>query len=331
MKKYLLGLVIVISCFLLVGCGEYGEKNVLKDLEKKISNSKAYHLTGILEMINNENSYIYDVEVSYRKDDNFRVSLINQTNNHEQIILKNENGVYVLTPSLNKSFKFQSEWPYNNSQAYLLQTILKDIKNDKKRTFKKSDDEYVFFTTVNYPNNKNLVKQKVILDKKVNLKEVQVLDENDNMQMKMTFEKIDLKATYDDNYFSLKENMESAIALEETVSKIDDIIYPLYIPENTTLASQNKITKADGERVILTFSGDKSFTFVQETISVSDDLVTIPMYGEPTVVGDTIGALSETSITWMSNGMEYYLTSKILTEDELVNIASSISTVPVMK
>ncbi|MDD2434673.1 MAG: outer membrane lipoprotein carrier protein LolA [Bacilli bacterium] len=331
MRKNLLGLVIALSCFLVIGCGGDSEKDVLKDFEKSINNSKSYHLTGVLEMVNNENSYIYDVEVSYRKDDNFRVSLTNQTNNHEQIILKNENGVYVLTPSLNKSFKFQSEWPYNNSQAYLLQTILKDIKNDKNRTFSKTEDEYIFVSSVNYPNNKKLVKQKVVLDKKINVKEIQVLDENDNMQMKMTFDKIDLKATYDENYFSLKENMDSAIALDETVSKIDDIIYPLYIPENTKLTSQNKITKADGERVMLTFSGDKAFTFVQETLSITKDLVTIPMYGEPTVIGDTIGALSDTSINWISNGMEYYIISDILTEEELVMVAASISSIPVMK
>ena len=32
----------------------------------------------------------------------------------EQIILKNDEGVYVLSPNLNKSFKFQSKRPYNN-------------------------------------------------------------------------------------------------------------------------------------------------------------------------------------------------------------------------
>jgi hypothetical protein len=39
---------------------------------------KSLSFNGILEMINNENSYINDVEVSYSKDDNFRVSLTNQ-------------------------------------------------------------------------------------------------------------------------------------------------------------------------------------------------------------------------------------------------------------
>ena len=82
--------------------------------------------------MNNEDSHKYNIDVAYKEEDNFRVSLKNKTNNHEQIILKNSEGVFVLTPSLNKSFKFQSEWPYNNSQSYLLQTLVNDIKNDKK-------------------------------------------------------------------------------------------------------------------------------------------------------------------------------------------------------
>lgn len=74
--------------------------------------------------------------------------------------MRNKDGVYVLTPSLNKSFKFQSEWPYNNSQAYLLQTILKDLKEDTNRVFEENNDGYVFTTKVNYTSNKNMDKQK---------------------------------------------------------------------------------------------------------------------------------------------------------------------------
>ena len=65
---------------------------------------------------------------AYLKKDKFRVGLTNKTNNHEQIILKNDDGVYVITPSLNKSFKFQSDWPYNNSQIYLSCLKLANIK-----------------------------------------------------------------------------------------------------------------------------------------------------------------------------------------------------------
>jgi outer membrane lipoprotein-sorting protein len=317
----------------MIGCGKYGEKDVVKDLTKKIENAKGYHLTGVLEMINNEDSYLYDVDVSYEKDEKYRVSLKNKTNNHEQIILRNDDGVYVLTPSLNKSFKFQSEWPYNNSQSYLLQTLLKDIKNDKDRKFKENDKGYVLTTKVNYSSNKALTKQNIYLDKNLSITEVHVLNEQEQVQIKMKFDKMDMKATYDQKYFTLKENMATAVVDEDVkpVSKIDDVIYPMYIPNNTHLASQDKITKENGERIILTFSGDKPFMLVQETAIKENELLTIPMYGEPVILTGTVAAISESSITWVNNGIEYYVVSDVASEEELLNIARSVSVMPVGK
>ena len=100
------------------GCGKVSEESILKEIASKTKNS--YMLYGELSILNNDNVYNYEVEVSYKKDNYYKVSLTNISNNHNQIILKNEDGVYVLTPSLNKSFKFQSDWPYINSQIYLI-------------------------------------------------------------------------------------------------------------------------------------------------------------------------------------------------------------------
>ena len=328
MKKYLLYLAIL-SCFLLVGCGKYGEKDIVKDFNKKITNSDGYYLNGELEIINNEDSYLYDVEVAYQKDNNFKVSLINKTNNHEQIILKNSDGVYVLTPSLNKSFKFQSEWPYNNSQSYILQTILKDIENDNERIFEEIDNNYVFTTKVNYSSNSELAKQKITLDKDLNLKSVVVLNENDEMQMQMKFNSIDYKATYDENYFVLSSNVSNE--LDDTSKTLDSIIYPMYIPNNTQLSGQEKVSIDNGERVILTFSGESPFTIVQETVSPTSELVTIPMYGEPLLITDTVGVLAEDSVSWISNGVEFYVVSDKLDNNQLLEVANSINTTTVGK
>ena len=153
MKKIFFISICAFSLLLFSGCGKVQEKDVLKELTKKIENTKGYHTIGELEIINSEYVYDYDVDVAYKDGDYFRVSLKNKTNNHEQIILKNNEGVYVLTPSLNKSFKFQSDWPYNNSQTYLFQTLLKDIKNDEEKLFETTDDEYIYTTNVNYSNN----------------------------------------------------------------------------------------------------------------------------------------------------------------------------------
>ena len=46
--------------------------------------------------------------------------------------------VIVLTPSLNKSFKFQSDWPYNSSQSYILQPLLEDMENEEEQKYKKT-------------------------------------------------------------------------------------------------------------------------------------------------------------------------------------------------
>ena len=245
MKKYLVYALILFSCIGVIGCTKYGEKDIVKDLNKKIEKTNGYYLNGELQLINNEDSYLYDVEVAYAKEDNFRVSLKNKTNNHEQIILKNSDGVYVLTPSLNKSFKFQSEWPYNNSQAYLLQTIMKDIENDGEKTFEETENGYVFTTKVNYSSNNNLKKQKIILDKDLNVKEVIISNDKDEPQMKMTFNNIDYKATYDETYFTLKGNM-SNVETETTSKTLDSIIYPMYIPENTQLSGQEKVSTENG-------------------------------------------------------------------------------------
>ena len=329
MKKIFASILFVFMVIMLSGCGSKGEKDILKNLSKKVD-VEAYYLDGKLEIVNNEDSYQYDVEAAYKSKNNFRVSLKNKVNNHEQIILKNEEGVYVLTPSLNKSFKFQSERPYNNSQSYLLQTVIQDLKNDENLGFEENNDGYIFTSTVNYANNPNLVKQKVYLDKDLNIKEVIVLNNEDVMQMKMTYNSIDYKATFDDSYFTLKGNM-SNVDTNTTSKSLDSIIYPMYVPANTYLSGQEKVMVEDGERVILTFNGDSPFMVIQETIKPTEELLTIPMYGEPYIVTGTVGALSDSSVTWVNNGVEFYVVSDVLNTNDLLQVANSIGTLPVGK
>ena len=321
----------ILCCILATGCFGKGNKDIVDTFTSKVENTKSYHVTGELEIINNEDSYRYDVEVSYKKDDFFRVSLKNQTNNHEQIILKNEEGVYVLTPSLNKSFKFQSEWPYNNSQSYLMQILVKDIKNDKSKTVEETSDQYIIHTTVNYANNKNLTNQKIYVDKNGNIEKVEVLNEEGIVRMKMTYKKVDMGATFDKDYFELSENMKTGELTEETSTTIDDIIYPMYMPANTYLESQDIVKKENGERIILTFGGESPFMLVEETVSIEDDFVIIPVYGDPEMLMDTVGSVTDNSANWISNGIEYYAVSDTLDGEELLKVVQSISAIPIGK
>lgn len=104
MKKCVLTLLLFCS-ILLVGCGKTTEKDVIKDITKDVEKTDGYYLEGEMQIINNEDIYTYDVKVSYQKDDKYRVSLTNTSNNHEQIILKNDDGVYVMTHKSTKLSK----------------------------------------------------------------------------------------------------------------------------------------------------------------------------------------------------------------------------------
>lgn len=319
---------LICMCFF-TGCGKDSSDNIIKNLIKKIEETESYQLEGVLEIINNENSYLYDVDVAYQKENNFKVNLKNQTNNHEQIILRNEDGVYVLTPSLNKSFKFQSEWPYNNSQSYLLKNLANDIKNDAEYQFENSEENYVITTKVNYSNNKELISQKIYLDKDKNIYQVEVLDQNNIVKIKMTINNIDYNPNFNNEIFKLENNM--TVSKEENlVSKLDDITYPMYIPNNTYLSSQDKVSTETGERVIMTFAGDYPFMLVQETVDITEEQIA-SVQGEPFQLYDTIGIIDNTSLTWIDQGIEYYLVSNSLDQEQLVSVANSLTTVAIQK
>lgn len=317
--------------FLLVLTGCEKNSNVVSSLTKKIEKAESYHLKGNLEIINNETSYLYDVETYSLKGEMFKVDLKNTINNHQQILLKNKKGVYVLNPSLNKSFKFQSEWPYNNSQAYLLETLLNDIKNDKEIKIEQKDNDYIITVKASYTNNPELVNQKIYVDNKNNIYKVEVLDKNSQPKIIMKINKIDMDAKISETDFELESNMVTSNKLEKTSSELNDITYPMYLPENTDLSSQDTVKTNDGERIILTFNGDSNLTIIEQTSTVKDEYEVVSLEGEPILLGDSIGAISDGVVTWISNGVEYYATSSDLNQDELATVARSISNVSLSK
>jgi len=377
MKKIFLCLILI--CLILTGCGKHDKKEVLKEFQNKVENADSYYLSGTMELVNNEDLYTYDIDVSYEKEDHYKIELTNVINDHEQIILRNEEGVYIVTPSLNKSFKFQSDWPYNNSQVYLLASLLDDIMNDSDNSFQEIDDGYVFTSTVNYPNNEKLVNQKVYFGKDYLPTRVEVMDTDGNVQIKMAFDKIDLKTEFNDTYFDLNsildtegevtgdssnssnnsssndkttneegntqsntsgttnETQEPSDGGDNTVedtketATIDDIIYPMYLPVNTYLTNQERVSTEDGERLILTFTGDSSFVLVEETVTYSNTPEIIPTYGDVELIGSSLAVINDNSANWFDNGIEYYVVSDEMDTSELLQVVRSISVLPVSK
>ena len=332
MKKFIFLFAILL---LLSGCKKNDINNVAKQFSDDVTKSNSYHLTGKMTIRSDEEEFKYTFDVKYLKDDYYKVSLINTNNTHEQIILKNGEAVYVITPSLNKSFKFESSWPNNSSQSYLLKSLQSDINKDNKITLKNVKEGYILKVSVNYPNNEELKYEEIYFDKDIKLKKVVVYDKENKERIITEFNKIDLKKNNSKDDFRL-ENYITEVKPDEnkcegencdktTINVLDDIIYPLYLPGNTYLTSSEKIDNEENKRVILTFAGDKNFTIVEEAISPSNEFEIKPVYGDPVFINDIVGVMGDNSIKWDKGQISYYLTSNNLSLSELNMVASSMN------
>lgn len=383
-------IILFICCLLITGCSS--TKNIKKNFVNRVDGANSYKLNGTLSINNNDDVYNYSVEVGYKKDDYYKVTLRNKANNHVQIILKTDDGVYVLTPSLNKSFKFQSDWPYNNSQIYLLDAISLDIKNDKDSEISKKDNKYFLMTKVNYSNNSRLIKQKLEFDEEFNLSKVIVYDKDGIEVMTMKFDKIKLNCKFSKEYFDVDSIIDSESTTTEsdnknennttkdsnkdnekntdnktsnntnetnkntinndrnsntnnnnntsnnnetnntkTTGRLDDIVYPLFLPSGTKLVDEERVKKDNGERVIMTYEGEKSFLLVEETMDVFNEFTIIPSSGEPFQLMDTLGVMTNNSLSWSSGTTDYYLVSDVMSKDEMIEVAQSIGNVNSLK
>lgn len=368
MKKLLVAL---LSLTLLVsGCGKTGTENVIKDFTSKVNDSKSYTLKGNMEIYADEETFTYSLEINFLKDYFYKVKMVNQTNNHEQIILRNTDAVYVITPSLNKSFKFQSEWPENSSQAYILSSITTDMNNDAETKVEEVDGNFVIKSKVNYPNNPELSYQKITVDKDNKIKKTEIYDEKDALKMKVTFTSVEYNTNLKEDDFKLeqyikedtntkdtennqtnnqnkneectdeetcKEQQEctgddcetdnapcEVDACDEETGAIENILYPLYVPSNTYLSSSDRVETDIGDRIILTFGGEKNFVLVEEKAVMAEEFEIIPVYGDPLIVNDIIGALGANSLTWTKDNISYYLAGNDLTTAELLAIGESV-------
>ena len=243
--------------------------------------------------------------------------------------------------------------------------MLSDIKGEEKISVEEQDKNYILKTKVNYPNNSALTYQKIYFDKNMNLEKVEVYDSEDIVNIKVVFSSIDLKAGLSEEDFLLEDLIDMNAENKEDENKepkeeennqntentegqntgneceneecdtkssniLDSIIYPLYIPSETYLSNSEEIDTDEGNRMILTFAGDKNFVLIEEVANIANEFEIIPVYGDPVMLSDTIAAKSANSLYWTSENVSYYLTSNDLSTEEMVTIAESLGNTKVV-
>lgn len=325
-------MVMFISMFILTACGEKSQESVTKNLEKTLNEMDGYKVKAEMKMNTGQEEQLYDVDVWFKKDDYFRVALENEHNKEGQVILKNQEGVFVLTPALKKSFKFQTDWPDNSSQPYLYQSLVKDVLLDSDAQFNQDESHYIYETKTNYQGNNHLPYQEIYFDKKTYLPSlVKVMDKEHEVLIEVTFSDLEMNPEFAKADFDKDNILEEAIAslpvAGEEQEELFSIMHPL-TTFDTELTEQKNIALDDGERVIMKYEGDKNFTLIQE-VEHSSPVASLdePKRGELIDLGHSVGSLTENTIEWIQNGIQFYLASEDLTVDELIEVATSIDEV----
>ncbi|MEK4533507.1 LolA family protein [Solibacillus sp. FSL K6-1554] len=319
-------LVVVVCCLFLAACGKATKDEVIEDVNKKWNDAKGYELSASMEVRTGAEPRIYDVKVWHTKPDFYRVAVNPKGESEQQLIVRNEEGVFVVTPSLRKTHKFQSEWPKQNSQAYIIGALADDLVSDSKVVMTEDDASYTFEVATRNVDQTALPVQQIVVDKKTMLPtKVSVMDESLQEQVVITFAdiKLGVKHTAEEyavEKFSEKEEKKAASA--EVVDTEFSVYYPTIDWAHTKLTDEFEVQEDGNTRVILTFEGEKPFTLMQQPIQ-SDETI-LPVSGDPADLGYTIGAITDNSIQWDKDGMTFFIASTKLTKDELLEVAASV-------
>ena len=105
----------------------------------------------------------------------------------------------------------------------------------------------------------------------------------------------------------------------------------MYLPTGTYLTSEERVSTENGERLILTFGGESSFTLVEETISYSPRAEIIPTTGNVELIGASLAVINEKSANWFDNNISYSVYSSTMNTNDLLQVVKSISVLPVSK
>ncbi|WP_149846370.1 outer membrane lipoprotein-sorting protein [Paenibacillus sp. 37] len=388
--SWMLAMVLVLSA-LLAACGKKDAAAVVKDLNEVVGEMESYQGAGVMTLHTGDTPQQYKVEVWHQKPSYYRIALTNAKKDVTQIVLRNDEGVFVLTPSQNKSFRFQSNWPDNQGQVYLYETLIRSITGDTTRQFADEKESYVFDVAANY-NTHALVRQKIWLNKSDYApKQVEVSDSNANVVVDVKFDSFKFGTEFEKDAFDMQRNMTAASeeggqtgtdsgvtpaeqtgeggkepANPQTAPEPDGavtdgqsgvggdteqqgtegaatgqegeeptlaepegadsfgVIQPTYAPEGVQLKDDQILEEAGDYSVMLRYEGTYNYTIFEarpqdRAVSLAPSSVVDLGFTLGMISGDALKTL-----TWMTDGIEYRITSADLPQNEMVRIATSM-------
>lgn len=293
----------------------------LKSVLSEVKECTSYTLESSMDLLENDELKSYVVKVTYLKKDKeyFKVELYDKSLNQAQVIVRNDEGVYVLTPTLNQAFKFQSDWPYNSSKPYIYQSLIEFLENNDVEKVK---DGYLVVGEMKYDNDERVASQEVKFDKELKPIFINVYDQDKTEIMKLKVSEFKRDINIDDDEFDEEKVLKSNKSQYSQVSSSLPL-YPVALLGSTLQNEQ--VSKINNEtNHILQFGGEKSFTLIETTMSNNQSINIEEINSEIIDLIDGFAYKEDNQMIYISSGIVCSLYSNDLNEKEMLSILSSM-------
>ncbi|MBQ8293325.1 MAG: outer membrane lipoprotein carrier protein LolA [Bacilli bacterium] len=323
-KKILIICMTFIMLFSLASC-KRGER-VVKDFPTAVSSLESYKVTGKLYSMFPSGTKECLITVYYKNPDYYRVEVDNSVLSDKQIVLKNSDGVQILIPSVNKTFKVKSSWPLNSSYPYLLQSLSKDLLSDENPITVHEEETSSVEIKAKVFEDAAPSTQKIVFDNKTGYpKEVFVYDENHNLVTRFVYEKIEVDVDLDDEMFNAEKVLTSMNEYYQDIVEtyVRAITYPTYYPVGASLKEES-IKGSLIKTAIMTYSGENSFTIIEQYLMPQSTVTTSYVDGDIYIMGGTIAVINSHTIIFGEQGVEYTIASSSLDKLEMIKMGDSL-------
>lgn len=306
------------------GCGAPTSQNMKPKLNSQVEAmaKQNYKSTATMTVQMDNNSQTYYVETWYEGPDTYRIALGESADSINQVIVRNPNGMFIVSPSLQKVFRFNGDWAQNQGHIYLYTQILQQLASGDTLNVKKQHGLYNFDMPVT-PANDVVAKEHVVLNA-TNLqpKQVVLYDSNGKAVVTLDFKKFETPAKFADADFN-PNKIAASFNSKTTLASMDAQPFGYMEPGITGLGDKMADLQELGTNdYLLRYTGEHPFVLSEfrpaPGVSGVAGASLVDMYGVPAIYNGTEQAHQ---LTWVNNGVEFALTSNKLSMDQMKQIA----------
>lgn len=310
------------------GCGiTASRENMAQKLKTEASalDTTNYESKAMMTVQMDNSSQTYYVETAYDSANTYRIKLGDANKNINQIIVRNESGMFIVSPSLQKVFRFNGNWAQNQGHIYLYDQILQTLASSKDLKTATTKNGY----TMEIPTSSGsdvISKEQVMVDKNLHPKKVVLFNQAGKAVVTVTFTSfttdVEYKTADFDPHQIVSKNPASKTTLASMTSTSSDIGYVQ--PANAlgdTLMSDVPLQPGGH---LLRYTGPHNFV-LNELPPMGPELgylraSMVDLYGVPAIYSD-LGKDKE--LVWLTDGIEFNMVSNNMTMDQMQKVAIS--------